>query len=270
MAFPYRKVLCPIDFDDNSMASLGTAAEIVRHSDGTVFVLHVVPMVIAPTGMAAYGNIFQQQEEAAWAKLRAVARTELAAVKYELLVETGDPAGTILKMQKKIAPDVLVMATHGRKGFSRFFLGSVAEMVVREATCPVLMVRAAAADQHLVGRWMTRDPVVAAPDEKLSAVDGRMREGSFRSLPVMKEEKLVGIITDRDIRRHTGFLEHTEVLQAMSEDLITVTPSNSLREAARLMGERKIGAIPVVEDGNLVGIVTTTDVLRAFSDNNTA
>jgi acetoin utilization protein AcuB len=270
MAFPYRKILCPVDFDDNSLAALGAAAEIVRHSDGTVFVLHIVPMVVAPTGMPVYADIYRSQEESAWANLRAIARRELAAVKYELLVDTGDPAGSILRMQKKIAPDVLVMATHGRKGFSRFFLGSVAEMVIREATCPVLMVRAAVADKHLVGKWMTHDPMVAAPDEKLSAVEGRMREGSFRTIPVMQEEKLVGIITDRDIRRHVGFLEHTEVLQAMTEDLITVSPSASLREAARLMRERKIGGLPVVEDGKLVGIITTTDLLRAFSENDTA
>ena len=51
MAFPYRKILCPVDFDENSMAALEAAAEIAHSNDGTVFVLHVVPMVIPPTGM---------------------------------------------------------------------------------------------------------------------------------------------------------------------------------------------------------------------------
>ncbi len=266
MGFPYRRIMCPIDFDENSLAALGTAAEMARNADGTVFALHVVPMVVQPVGMPVYVDIYKSQEETAWARLREAARRHLAGVKYELLVEMGDPAGTILRAQKKVAPEVLVMATHGRKGFSRFFLGSVAEIVLREATCPVLTIRATVSDRHMVGTWMTRDPVTVAPEDKLSLVEGRMREGGFRSIPVVKDSQLLGIITDRDVRRHTGFLDHTEVRQAMTEDLITVTPSTSVREAARLMRERKIGGLPVVEEGKLVGIITTSDVLRAFSE----
>jgi nucleotide-binding universal stress UspA family protein len=65
----------------------------------------------------------------------------LRGVKYELLTHIGDPAATILRAQKMLAADVVVMATHGRRGFSRVLLGSTAEMVLRESTCPVLTVR---------------------------------------------------------------------------------------------------------------------------------
>jgi nucleotide-binding universal stress UspA family protein len=57
------------------------------------------------------------------------------------VVYTGDIVSSILEAQKKYQPDLLVMATHGRRGLSRMFLGSVAEAVVRKATCPVLTVR---------------------------------------------------------------------------------------------------------------------------------
>jgi len=66
------------------------------------------------------------------------------------------------------------------------------------------------------------------------------------------------------LRRHTGYLPQTEAKMAMSEQLVTVTPAAPIEEAARILRERKIGALPVVEDGTLVGIITTTDLLGAF------
>jgi CBS domain-containing protein len=177
----------------------------------------------------------------------------------------GDPASMVLKTERKTGADVVVMATHGRRGFSRFFLGSVAELVVRESSCPVLMVREVAPQKYLVGAWMTLDPVTAAPEDKLSAVHSKMLEGGFRCVPVVKDGKPIGIVTDRDIRAHTGFLDHTEAFKAMSEALITVSPSTTIREAARLLRERKIGALPVVENEKLAGVITTTDVLSALT-----
>ncbi len=266
MAFPYQRILCPVDFDENSLAALDSAAELARSTDGTVFVLHVVPMIVQPTGMPVYVDLYKNQEEVAWTRLREIARKSLSGLKYELMVQMGDPAGSILRAEKKLKPDVLVMATHGRRGFSRFFLGSVAEMVLRESTCPVLTVRTHPADQHMVGAWMTHNPVIAEPGEKLTSVEAKMREGSFRSVPVVSDGNLLGIVTDRDLRSHTGFLDHATASDAMAQDLVTVTPSSSIREAARLLRERKIGGLPVVEDGSLVGIITTTDVLAALTE----
>ena len=84
-------------------------------------------------------------------------------------------------------------------------------------------------------------------------------------MPIQGEGAPVGIVTDRDIRQHTGYLDQTEAFKAMSEPLITVTPSTDIREAARLLRERKIGALPVLEDGKLVGVITTDDVLEALT-----
>ena len=119
----FSRILCPVDFDDNSMQALDTAANLARENNGTVFVLHVVPMIIAPTGMPVYVDLYKGQEETARAKLLEIAHKRLAGLKYELLVHTGEPAGSILNAEKKIDADVVVMATHGRRGFKRFFLG---------------------------------------------------------------------------------------------------------------------------------------------------
>jgi nucleotide-binding universal stress UspA family protein len=265
MAQQFRRILCPVDFDDNSMQALDTAADLARENNGTVFVLHVVPMIIAPTGMPVYVDLYKGQEEVARTKLLEIAHKRLAGLKYELLIHTGEPAGTILNAEKKTAADVVIMATHGRRGFKRFFLGSIAEQVVRESICPVLTVRCTPAQNDMVGTWMTKNPVSATPHEKLDSIAAKMHAGGFRSVPIVKGDTAVGIVTDRDIRQRTGFLDQTEAFKAMSEALVTVTPTTDIREAARLLRERKIGALPVIEDGRLAGVITTADVLEALT-----
>jgi predicted transcriptional regulator len=187
-----------------------------------------------------------------------------------LLVQMGEPAGTIIRAEKKVNPDLVVMATHGRRGFSRFFFGSVAEVVLRESTCPVLTVRGVAAAKKTVGAWMTRNPVTAGLEDKLSTVEAKMREGDFRAVPVVEDDTVVGIITDRDLRRLSGMLDATRIKDAMTENVITVTINTPIAEAARLLRERKIGGLPVVEDGKLAGMITVTDVLAALTENEPA
>jgi acetoin utilization protein AcuB len=130
----------------------------------------------------------------------------------------------------------------------------------------VLTVRAHASDQKNVGAWMTHNPVVASLEDKLSTVEAKMREGDFRAVPVVKDDAVVGIITDRDLRRLTGMLDTTRVKEAMSENIITITANTPVNEAARLLRQRKIGGLPVVEDGKLVGMITVTDVLEALTE----
>jgi acetoin utilization protein AcuB len=91
-----------------------------------------------------------------------------------------------------------------------------------------------------------------------------MVQGRFHSIPIVKDGVPVGIVTDHDIHAYRGSLDDTLASTTMSEALITVSPSTTLREAARLLCERKIGALPVVEEGKLAGVITTTDVLGAL------
>jgi acetoin utilization protein AcuB len=118
----------------------------------------------------------------------------------------------------------------------------------------------------LVSYRMTKEPITVEPEDLLSRAAHKMKAGGFRRLPVVSNGKLVGIITERDLREHRGHLEHTKINGVMTENPVTVRPETILEEAAQIMLERQIGGLPVVHEGRLIGIITSTDVMRAFLD----
>ena len=118
----------------------------------------------------------------------------------------------------------------------------------------------------IVGNRMIKEPITVEPEDLLIRAAHKMQAGGFRRVPVVREGKLVGIVSDRDLREHRGHLEHTKINAAMSENPLTVTPATTLEEAAQIMLERQIGGLPVVADGRLVGIITASDILKAFLD----
>jgi nucleotide-binding universal stress UspA family protein len=140
MAFPYQKILCPIDFDENSLQALDKAAEIARQFKSEMIIVHVVPIVLETPDLSHSLERYEEQEKAARARLGEITAKRLDGIRYEAAIYVGDIVGCILREVEKFEPDVLVMATHGRGGFARFHLGSVAEAVVRKSSCPVLTI----------------------------------------------------------------------------------------------------------------------------------
>jgi acetoin utilization protein AcuB len=118
----------------------------------------------------------------------------------------------------------------------------------------------------LVENRMKKNPQTITPEDYLAGALVKMHQGGFRRLPVVKDSQLIGIITDRDLREHAGLLERTKVSAAMTEDLMTVTPRTTLEQTAKLMLSHKISGLPVTDAGELVGIITTSDILQAFLD----
>jgi acetoin utilization protein AcuB len=111
---------------------------------------------------------------------------------------------------------------------------------------------------------MTANPIVINADDTLANAKAVMDDGRFRRLPVVEDGKLVGIVTERDVREHAGYFRSTRVNAAMRAPVISLTPYATVEDAARLMLKHKIGGLPIVDDGKLVGIVTTSDLLKAF------
>jgi CBS domain-containing membrane protein len=121
---------------------------------------------------------------------------------------------------------------------------------------------------------MTSDVTTLNRNDKLTLADDVMRLGRIRHLPVLGDdgEELVGMVTQRDLfrgalaialgyglRAHRKVLDTLVIKDVMSTDLVTTTPDTPLVEAARVLMERKIGCLPVVENGKLVGILTEGD-----------
>ena len=115
-----------------------------------------------------------------------------------------------------------------------------------------------------IAHVMTSPVVTTTPQTSLARAKMLMRAGNFRRLPVVRAGKLVAIITDRDIHEDSVSLIKMKVSSAMRSHVITVTPRTSVEDAARTMLAQKVGGLPVVDNDELVGIVTTTDVMRAF------
>ena len=115
-----------------------------------------------------------------------------------------------------------------------------------------------------IANWMTRNPSFITPQDTLAQAKTMMDDGHFRRLPVVENGKLEAIITERDLRQHWGYLDSTKVSAAMTSGPVTITPSVKVEDAVHLMLKYKIGGLPIVEDGKLVGILSTSDVLRAL------
>jgi len=138
----FRKILCPIDFEQHSIAALEIACELAEERDATVHLLHVARIPKEDMDVPLPFGRHPRWERAAMAKLEQIAHERLEGrVRYQLHVVSGTPDDEVVRMVHELAAELVVMATHGRQGLRHFVLGSVAERVMREADCPVLTMR---------------------------------------------------------------------------------------------------------------------------------
>ncbi|MFN8625008.1 MAG: CBS domain-containing protein [Candidatus Binatia bacterium] len=116
--------------------------------------------------------------------------------------------------------------------------------------------------EPIVGDIMRRSPVTTTPHHFLADAQELMSREGTHQLPVVENGTLVGMLSDRDLHAHSGYLDRTRVDAAMSYGVIAVSPADTAQHAARVLIERRINAVPVVEQERLIGIVTKTDLLR--------
>ncbi len=131
----------------------------------------------------------------------------------------------------------------------------------------------------LVKDRMSKPVITITPDTSVQEALRIMRENKIRRLPVMAGKKLVGIVTERDllyaspspattlsIQEMHYFLSKLQVKEIMKAPVITVDENAPIEEAARLMADNKIGGLPVTKDGELVGIITESDLFKVFTE----
>jgi len=131
-----------------------------------------------------------------------------------------------------------------------------------------------------VSDLMTDKVITLSPDDKMDQAFYYLNFERIRHLPVVEKNKVVGMISDRDIKKFLGSLtsnppqikneERSQTIKTrkvrtmMKRGIVTISPAAEAAEAASIMIKRKIGALPVVKDGALAGIITTSDILRGF------
>ncbi len=130
----------------------------------------------------------------------------------------------------------------------------------------------------LIKDWMTREPITVDDDTSMIKAIHIMKQQRFRRLPVMHQGRLVGIITDRDLKEASPskattldvhelyyLLGELQVKEIMTRHPITVSMDDTVEHAAQVMLENTVSGLPVVDaEGELVGIITQSDVFRAF------
>lgn len=143
-----RRILCPIDFSSDSRYALRKAAAMARASGAEVILVHVLPQT-TPGGANRHSYAFpkwrelmKREEESARAGLKREAGSKLLeGVKVETVLAAGSPYREIVRLASRKRVDLIVISTHGMTGILHLMLGSVAERVVRLASCPVLTIK---------------------------------------------------------------------------------------------------------------------------------
>ena len=125
----------------------------------------------------------------------------------------------------------------------------------------------------LVEDFMTREVLTLMPETTAGDALALCREKRVRHLPVVEDGQLIGVVSDRDLRSATPALgdparatalKEVRVSGVMAREVLTAHPEDPIEEAANTMRERRIGCLPVVENGELAGIITSSDVMEAL------
>jgi len=130
----------------------------------------------------------------------------------------------------------------------------------------------------LVRDFMTTDLMTVQETDTLLDATMFFVRSTFRHLPVVRDRQLVGIITERDVKQYApsvlsgisaeeynSIMETTTISRVMTRTPLTVRPDQSVLEAAKLLYAKRLGCLPVVQDSELVGIITTTDMLKVLT-----
>jgi len=141
----WRTILVPVDFSAPSEAALRYALKLAAASSAELHVCHIIPVphvldVLYERGLEPQESV-KHIEQKAHQRINELVHSAGALLKFHLHCSEGEARDRVLEWAEKLKADLLVMGTHGRQGAERFFMGSVAEAVVRRASCPVLTLR---------------------------------------------------------------------------------------------------------------------------------
>lgn len=151
MSYPFKKILCPMQFDDAEQVALDLASHMARDMEATVYLLHVVPIMPAIGAPENTVTAHARAEDDARLRLQKLADERLSGLKSEVMTRVATPGETawaVLEVATELDTDLILLKTHGRSGLAHFIMGSVAEQIVRRAHCAVLTLTSSAKERH--------------------------------------------------------------------------------------------------------------------------
>lgn len=282
-----RRVLVPLDGSPLAELALDVVRDLVSVATNLLLVRVVEP--IRQTLDTAEGHLPLEDVESteravadATAYLEAVrqsAGSDDLPIRATVLL--GEPDRQILATAHTSGADLIVMVTHGVTGPAHWWLGSVAEDVVRHADIPVFLVSARAlvarvGRAYRVADVMTREPISVRTDETLEVVLRRLLRCRISGAPVVDATgALVGVITEYDLLHWQTAasaepaprsLRTGHVVDAMSHLTVSVDESMQLASAVPILLKLPYRQLPVTRDGRLTGILARADVLKAVME----
>ena len=292
----FKKILCPVDMSKNSLLAVGLATRLSTQGSAVLTFLYVEPPVLSTEPMV--GQLLEQEAAEHEYKQLEEIRPEDPSVRFEHEVRHGSPGPEIAKYAKENKFDLIVMSTHGRGGLLRLLMGSVAEYVVRHASCPVVTWKAPLVTNTDVSEnpsipiteVMRRTEPVRSYDSMDETID-LLNSADLTAAPVVNGQgECIGILTITDIeyfcdlktrldardrtvltkvfevdefgQRRTNDVSFNKVQKHMTSPTFTISNKSTCRQARRLFDSQPRINHLVVVDGNHrpLGIVKPADV----------
>lgn len=211
----FHRILFPVDLSENSLSALGMATQLAKQNDAKLCFVHVSP--ILPLDAIYEQEYYSQYNEANRKHLKKL-RPSDASVGYEHLFLEGNAGPAIAKATK--TADLCVMSTHGRSGVMRMLLGSVAQYVLRNAKCPVVLVKgfeeveptkeSTDETKHFVTEVMHQVSPVRE-FEPMTHVLSELQKANETGAPVVDDfDRCIGILTMTDIKKYQELKQRFE------------------------------------------------------------
>ncbi len=218
-----RTILCPIDLSDNSLAAVQLATSLAKQSNAKLVFIYVAPQWLPEEAM--FGSEYIRETVAEDKKEFLSVRPTDEQVEFDHLFVSGNPGPEIVRAAK--SHDLVVISTHGRTGLVRLLMGSVAQYVLRHATCPVISYRASAKKplvkktqetpriqepqpKHFVSELMHHVTPIHGY-QKMDDVIKELEKANESGAPVVDEMgRCLGILTESDIKKYRDIQERYE------------------------------------------------------------
>ncbi len=291
-----RRLLVPLDGSPLSEAALEFACDLADRDSMLLLVRVVEPLQVAlgadggPVILDERGTqeLVTEAEEYLARQAQALNRAGLSTI---TTVRVGYIGREILSVARQEAAQLIVMSTHARTGLARWVLGSTADYVARHSEAPAFLVSTRALVSRMTGPFqvrdlMTREVESVRPSDTLISAAHKLLRRQASGAPVVNEDgALVGVITEHDLlawhARYVGSIDpeegtldptaYTRRLQSdtvssiMSRPPVSVEESAPLIAAVQLLLERGIRRLPVTRHGQLVGILSRTDIIQGIA-----